>query len=1044
MSRMLIRLLPQGCFLLTLAVLLAGGFADTARAQGVTVFKQLCSPEPCTASGPTTSVGLNVPVHYQITLANTTASAQSVNINETFPPGFIFGSATCSTLPSPTTLSPTPALVPGAGGTTSFGAITLPPGSASAPGPTITCTIIGSFAQVAGATGSANNTATVVSASSPTTVLGTSNGVNAVVNPNLPLPTDLAVSKTTSTVGPLDVSGGPGTITYTITITNTGSIAVFLGPNFQVQDQVSIPSTGVPVSATFGTASCTSTAGSDCLNTTPVSNAGTLTVDSSSWMDLVSFGFGSSAGVLQAGGSITLTYTVTVAGFLEYKCVKQLYGDMLLNSAHIVFNVGGSAVAISDTNPANNTSSSAGVTVTTGQTVVNPDCGRFLKVTKRLVTSQPLNGFPWGSVIEYDIEVHNVTGQPLSNIKLIDWVKEGLGTPPFTAGVAVAVHSCSHGCTQTTTSPPQSLTYYFDTKQMFETTIAETGTATPSLPPGAIAKVAVSLVYERPACVSYPAIQPQPVINLAVASVDVRELPADPPNIKSGISEEIVAYMAPTERCPFKVTKAATGPTTLVFGQSIDYEVTFANDGPDTLTVGTMVDMLRITTANYAVQLPVNYSYYCEATGGVTGFTAPGAQFPVSNSGTIQVSFTSLPQQGVKVIQNAAPVVFPSGSMVRCKISVTISAPSAGDPYCSASAALQNSAVMDMSASYDSNLPWPPGTAPGNWATVSQPLPKCFDLVVNKRVVQPGPPPWTSQNGGPLIYEMAITNNGDPIVAGSGIIPAVSDVFNPYYPGAPVGTISCVPASPACVASWSPAPPASPSSLRVNALGNGQSVVVKFSLLGPYSQNPPPSQICNDAQAAWGKEMEGEWYWKHPDTLHTRLCVPVLAVAPLEVVKRVNVTAPAIAPATTFVIDVVCTLGGQPYGPSPTLTFQYPPSPSPQTVPTIPIGSMCRINEHPLPAAPVVSAGCPSGYAAWGPIAYLNPPGPDSTTSSVGITSGTNSISVDNTFACTPPPPGVRFVAGQLVCNTQFHRWEYHLTGGDLLGIVGFRHGPLR
>src|SRR6266851_10399790 len=223
MSRMFVRLLPQGCLLLTLVVLLAGVCADAARAQGVTVFKQLCSPQPCTASGPTTNVGLNVPVYYQISLANTTASAQSVNINETFPPGFIFGSATCTTLPSPTTLSPTPALVPGAGGTTSFGAITLPPGSGSAPGPTITCAIVGSFTQVAGATGSANNTATVVSASSPTTVLGTSNVVNAVVNPNLPLPTDLSVGKTAST-NAVDVSGGPGTITYTITITNTGNV----------------------------------------------------------------------------------------------------------------------------------------------------------------------------------------------------------------------------------------------------------------------------------------------------------------------------------------------------------------------------------------------------------------------------------------------------------------------------------------------------------------------------------------------------------------------------------------------------------------------------------------------------------------------------------------------------------------------------------------------------------------------------------------------------------------------------------------------------
>ena len=87
----------------------------------------------------------------------------------------------------------------------------------------------------------------------------------------------------------------------------------------------------------------------------------------------------------------------------------------------------------------------------------------------------------------------------------------------------------------------------------------------------------------------------------------------------------------------------------------------------------------------------------------------------------------------------------------------------AGDPR------LENLALMDVSAFYNANLPWPPSgtynasipvTTPQpsqltNWSAVSVKLPKCYNVFVNK-TVSPG---FTWAPGGPgLIYTITLTN----------------------------------------------------------------------------------------------------------------------------------------------------------------------------------------------------------------------------------------------------------------------------------------------
>jgi hypothetical protein len=988
--------------LMVLAGLLIAAAGDPARAQ-IAVSKDLCGPALGSASacvnGNVSALPVVAPstaVSYIITLGNLTNQSQTVDLGETFPAGFILLTpATCdnSSILTPSSVPPlTPVF---------FTAVTVP-----ASGQTI-CTITGYFNYLPATANNANNVVTVYPAGIHGNPIVASNNVNAVVGPPSTIPSDVSVVKTATVTAS---SNGTATVHYTITVTINGPNDVY---GLQLQDRVTLPSTSIPLTATYvaNSGSCKlvpTTSTSNCFNPVPSTNHSPVFVPSTSPVDFVEWSYPSGPDVLKSGDSMVIEYDAVIAVPTGMACQLIVGGNALINEAHIGFNIPGATTTTFESAPGNDTST-VSVPITFNA-AVDPNCGKpALTMTKALAPGQ-LTSLTWPSSVNYVITLTNTSNLPISNIQLIDLPKSlgdfiagGIGTPAFTAQV-MSITCVPAICSGTlpTTMTPQPVTGYLNPNWMV-------GTNVPTLASHTSVSIQLQIQYSNPECDSYPDVTQKPVLNF------VRAMYADPTlggsNITLQSAPAIVFFAAP-KPCNFKVTKAVSdGSQKIVFGQDVHYTVTYQNLSAQPATIGTMIDALRIVqpvNTNYASPLTVDYSYTCSATLGVTGFTAVNAPFPIAKSGTVQVVPTALPQQGVRIIQNLVPVVFPANSTVTCAVTVKVHQPSPGNPYCARNGELENAAIMDQSAFYDPNLPWPSNTNPGFADKVSLPLPQCFNLVVNK----PVKPIWTTQNGGPLNYQLTITNVGDPIVATDGV--SLTDTFAPAnYVGSALvdqclnnNTLFPDPQTPQCAFGWAPPPTSNPSTLNIQSLAHNWAANPSFQVIGPYPAPYPavPGQVCNNAVATLTGLPTEDWYPKDPSTWAVHRCVPIFTTSDLNVVKIVQVVAPAVPPPpTSFIVDVTCSLiiNGTNYAPSQTLTFNYPPSSIPsQDVANIPVGSTCSIVEHPLSTTPIPNAGCPSGHAAWGPVQYPNVLNAQQTLQSLVIGASSNGLEALNTFAC--------------------------------------------
>lgn len=996
MSRIIARLLPHtSLFLVGLLIL---GIVDSVHAQNIAVSKDLCSPSGCISQNQSTlpSVPPYTAASYPITLVNNGATALNVDLQETFQPGFHYDAlaSTCG--------QANPALT-GGNLSTYLGPLTLPPMT------TTTCVIYGWFEYLPASQNNANNVVTVYDSADTAhqTSLAVSNLINATVDGTAPIPTDMALTKS-ATITSTDTSTGAVTVHYTIVITNSGPNDVY---GFLLQDRLSLPASGVPLTASYvGSSSmCTLLPGSGsstCFGPAPSISNSPLTVSSTNLADFLQWSYPvGTTGLLKAGGSMKIEFDVTIAPLPGLHCVRDPAGNWLFNAAHIGFNLPGSTTTIQDSNPSNNTAT-ASVQLTI-DAPVDPTCGTpALQVTKTQDTPQLVGGFPWGSTISYTITLtNNSTIQTIGNIQLFDaingslgdLVQAGVGTPPFTAEL-VAWTCLSQVCTssQSPAGNTQLLTGYGDTQWMFGTTVYAPPNVT-DLAPGASVSMQLQIKYRDPGCDSYPGVALKPVLNFVRAAYQDSALG----NVVVQ-SPPVTAYMQASPACQFTIQKAVNGGLNKITFDSlgtpapVSYTVTFGNPTSQIATIGTLIDALRIKQSAYATQLPVDYSYTCAPSpSGVTGY-------PASGSGSVNVIYTILPQMGVRIIQNTGPVTFQPQSTLTCTVTIKVHRPSAGDPNCARLGELENTAIMDTSAFYNSNLPWPAGTTPGNAAQASLPLPQCLNLVINKFVT----PIWATQNGGPLHYTLKVTNLGFPIIPADGV--TLSDNFTPSsYAASTPWTAACNPLSSGtfpCTFAWLPNPLSNPSTLTIKKLSHNQEIITKFPVKRPYPA--PPGHVCNHAEAAVAGIAAGNWYAKNPATWQTDLCVPIFDVRSLDINKAVTITPPATTPpVTTFTVNVACSylVNGVQYGPNATVSFTFPPTPGTQTVPNIPVGSICTIAEQqPLPP-PVAMSSCPSGFGGWGPVTYPNPVGPGTTPQSLTIvTTAPNRLEVQNTFACVP------------------------------------------
>jgi uncharacterized repeat protein (TIGR01451 family) len=1001
MSKFVARLLPT-----LLAGLLVLGAVNTARAQ-VAISKDLCGPA-LVGGGCVIGSGSVLPVvapnnaaSYTFTLSSPTA--MSVDLAETFPPGFVPQSTTCG--PN----------MPPVASQMFFGPINLLPNQP------MTCTITGYFNYLPATANNANNAASLFPAGNHTgSPLVTSNPVNAVIGPPSIIPSDVSVVKTATVTAS---SNGTATAHYTMTVTNHGPNDVY---GLQLQDRVTVPANSIPLTATYvpGSGVChqwvtgsigTGAGTSDCFGGTPSTIHSPVFVPSTSPVDFVEWSYPAlSTKVLKNGNSMVIEFDAVIAVPTGMACQLVVGGNRLINEAHIGFNIPGATTTTFESAPGNNTSS-VPVPVTFNA-ALDPNCGKpALTITKALLPPQTSGTlFAWPTTVNYEVTLKNNSNQPVTNVSLFDmvngslgdFVSGGIGTPAFTAQVMGITVAPIPGL-----GTSQPVTGYLNPHWMIGTNIA-------SVPANTTVTFQLKIQYTNPECDSYPDVTSKPVLNF------VRARYSDPTLGGATItlqSNSAIAYFEPPKPCNFKVTKAVTGGSQkIVFGTPVNYTVSYQNLSGQQATIGTMIDALRIVQPNYASPLKVHYSYSCTATPGVTGFTTVGAPFPVTNSGVVQVVPTALPQQGVRIIQNLVPVVFPANSTVTCNVTIIVDKPPPG-PHCARLGELENAAIMDQSAFYDPNLPWPGGTNPGFAAKVSLPLPQCFNLVVNKGVN----PIWTTQNGGPLNYQLIISNLGDPIVAADGV--SLTDTFAPAnFVGSSLvnqclnNSVSSPLSVATCNYAWSPPPTSNPSTLNILALAQNWAASPSFQVVGPYPAPFPakPGQVCNAAAATLTGLKPDDWYPNDPSTWKTNRCVPIFTLADLKVIKVVETVAPALPPPpTSFTVTVNCVLilNNTNYAPSHTFTFNIPPDPIPsQGMPNIPVGSTCTITEQPLPNTPIPNKGCPSGLAAWGPVQYPNVLDPTKTLQSLVIGASSNALEALNTFACVPVKTNIKIckVAG--------------------------------
>jgi|GEM_PF-1958096 len=684
-------------------------------------------------------------------------------------------------------------------------------------GKTVTCVVAGEFNN----SGTFENTVNAKNNSG----YDLTSKVSTTVAASQPLGVDLSLTKTVSPSS-INVSSNSQDLNYTIKIKNNGSSSVFIGDHFKLHDRMSLLPNSVPFRARFVSATCTSSnAGTtDCLDPADIYSYGSpdILVGTAGVSNFIRWGFSNGKGNLGAGETITLTIKARISQLNGLSCVAALNADGIRNQAFFTL-IDSSGSAFTESNASNN-SASVNAIVVTGQTTVDPYCGKgHLKITKTQVNPNPQTELSWGDAAGYEIELENKS-VPAQNISinigdLQDWVTEGINTPPFTR-----VHDFT-SCTSSTdsavcaalngafaASPDFSYTYYTQTEQAWKTSKSFT------LQPGHKVTIGTKFFYKDPDCETVPKAPLKPIINTATVSYKATAYgatSASDPKISFFQSAKAVTKMKDNDACDFKVKKASAttapnGKPHLFFGTPFKYDVVYTSNEPKR-DIGTITDAIRLDKSGYAGSLDYTSSWSCTATG-VSGYKANG-------SITGKLRHTSTPAQGSLAMNlranSATPINFTQGGVLTCKVTVTVDKPATGSNYCtSAPVRLQNTALMDVTHPFNSNIAWPPsGTYQAgpmsrpnpqnkNWAMADAHMPKCVDAKLNKDASVPGLPggaPWTYDTGPQVDYAITVTNLGQSTItpAGSNTWPfpglMVEDDFDGIYAGSNRTNSTCLP-----------------------------------------------------------------------------------------------------------------------------------------------------------------------------------------------------------------------------------------------------------
>lgn len=1000
-----------------------------AQVAGFSTAKKLClgnpatliSPESCVNQSPVTN---NVPVYYVISVTNPPGEfAKSVKIADSFPPGFqqqgpIFcRDETGLTVPLTT---PTPPI-----GTIALGA-----------NKTVHCFVPGQFV---GATAALTNNATFTNKE---TLGSTNSSVNTNVTAFDPVPTDISVTKTGS-VTSLNVSGGPQTMSWTITVKNNGPSDVDMGNWFKLHDLLALKPASVPFKVTLISATCTPFTPSgaamttDCLDAAGPVPAGPMPMLIGTMAPKPFFSWGyAGSGKLPVGGTMTLTIATQIEELPSLNCFIQPASDGIRNTTFFTLtNPNGSAK--SDTVSANNTAI-AQVALVTGNATQADDCGTgHLKITK--IQTSPTGTAGWGVPVTYRIEIVNqsLPAQPIT-IKaadLEDWVTQGIGTPPFTrnfGGVTCMPGSSPGVCAQfspgaASTVPNFGYSYYGQTDKAWA---SAPGSDFTLMAPGDKIVLRSTFKYTNPDCETVPLVNPKIIRNTVKVRYQASAYgaaTATPQNESFQQWADRDTKMAPQPPCKFKVTKQQISPAGPVpFGADMTYKVTFTNNGADR-TVNTVGDFVRLTQPGYQTALNFSSSWIClpSSPGAVIGFA------PFGSIAGGMTTHTTSPAQGAPAVNlrsnPAVPLWFKMGASLNCTVKIKVQRPPYGSNLCSAEPTeFENLALMDVTHPFNSNVPWPvsgsynaasgtigaqPSIQNRNWASVRTALPKCFDAIINKTASVAGLPnwsqPWTFIGGPDIDYNVTVENSGNSVLTGS----VSGSNWNGLAVADGLSGGAAIPGTPLCSPTgWCSIPPFNTpaAKLGVATLGPEGSVTAtgtwKIKATMPFTQ----PKVRNCAKLVPEGDFAGPgWYSNYnqaapqPNPQYVCVDVPVVKVTKFQIVKLVSDTTGAgTTAAGPFTISVTCL----PHALS-TATATFPlttgtSGASPiHTVINVPTTSNCTIAETATPAPPgLATEKCIAQYgqgasAYWEtqvlPGVFPNPfPGP---------------IQVRNILRCKPP-----------------------------------------
>ena len=633
----------RACLLAALFTVVAlAGMAPSgpARAQTVGLSKTLCTTQPTAGDATPCSAGSAsafAAVWYKVVINNMSGPATTIALAESYPSNFQFVGVTCAaTNGSPVTTSA------GSGGS---------PISVSLPaGQTVVCIVSGYFT----GSGSATNAVSSGSASAQW---------NSTVPSPTTLPTDLSIVKTAS-VTQVDVSGAAASIVYTITVTNNGANAVYLGQVLTIRDSLALFTNGVPLNVSYvaGSATCAASGtGTSCVTVTPPSGPAPV---NGNFVPFMAWNFpttgSSAAGYMPVGGSMTITYTVRIERNPLITCIRQPHSDGIRNRAELILDPPGPVSTMVDVNTANNSSSPPGVTAETGITTTDPLCGAWLNpspllVTKTQLSTAPPGGYPWSTTVPYRITIKNTSNQTLTGIQLSDFVMAIPGAPPFTASRPTAP-TFGSGCSGLTvpfaSGASQSVTGYYSPASM--------GAATLTLLANQTCTITVfPITYSTPTCDAFRTYN-NPIRNTfrAVWTGTWTNPPnGAPATTGTFVSEDSYdvngvltdTLMADGPPCDIRVVKtpAPGGTGRIEFGVWSTYTVKFINNESFQVSVGTLYDAVRIVQPNYAVSLSTAFQYNCAPVPGISNA-------PTSGSGVTNVVYTQYPHQGARIINGGA------------------------------------------------------------------------------------------------------------------------------------------------------------------------------------------------------------------------------------------------------------------------------------------------------------------------------------------------------------------------------------------------------